>query len=76
MAEGSFHLAWNSAEREATVLGSLAALQQSGECSDVSLISSDDGTLRAHRVVLAACSPFFREVCDQPQPVYVWAEAG
>ena len=62
MAEGSFHLAWNSAEREATVLGSLAALQESGECSDVSLISSDDGTLRAHRVVLAACSPFFREV--------------
>ena len=62
MAEGSFHLAWNSAEREATVLGSLAALQKSGECSDVSLISSDDGMLRAHRVVLAACSPFFREV--------------
>ena len=62
MADGSFHLAWNSAEREETVLGSLAALQKSGECVDVSLISSDDGTLRAHRVVLAACSPFFREI--------------
>ena len=62
MTEGTFHLAWNSTEREATVLGSLAALQKSGECADVSLISSDDGTLRAHRVVLAACSPFFREI--------------
>ena len=62
MTEGTFHLAWNPAEREATVLGSLAALQKSGECADVSLISGDDGTLRAHRVVLAACSPFFREI--------------
>jgi len=59
---GGMILRWSDFSRNAGV--SFAALRQSGDFFDVSLLCSDDdqhgdGLLRAHRLVLAASSPFF-----------------
>ena len=51
-------LSWN--DFEANISTSFRDLRQSKALFDVSLLCQDDHVLEAHKVILAACSPFFR----------------
>ena len=62
MEEYSYSLSWSSEERAAQLLSPYQSLLTSGEFHDVTLLSADHHLLRAHRVVLAACSPVFRTI--------------
>ncbi len=55
-----FCLRWN--DFESNVSSSFARLRDDADFFDVTLASEDDRQIRAHRVILAACSPFFRRV--------------
>ena len=64
-----FSLRWS--EYEGAVSCGLRDLHISGDLHDVTLVV-DDGSLSAHRVVLASCSPFFRRVltsCKHHSPL-------
>ena len=62
MTDGSYQLSWEGEERATTLLWDYRTLLTSGEFHDVTLLTEDNQLIRAHRVVLAACSPFFRNV--------------
>ena len=62
MDEGTYQLSWEGEERANALLGDYRTLLISGDFHDVTLLTEDDQLIRAHRVVLAACSPFFRNV--------------
>ncbi len=55
-----FCLRWN--DFEANVSTSLSELRHDQDFFDVTLASEDHRQVRAHKVILAACSPFFRRV--------------
>lgn len=61
VAEGTqqFCLRWNS--YPATVATQLAALRQAEDFVDVTL-ACDGRQLRAHKLVLSACSPYFMQL--------------
>jgi len=54
-----FCLKWNEFETNLSL--AFKDLQQTGELFDITLIC-DENQLQAHKVILSACSPFFREV--------------
>ena len=62
MDEDSYSLSWSSQERAAQLLAPYQSLLTTGDFHDVTLLSADHHLLRAHRVVLAACSPVFRSI--------------
>ncbi len=55
-----FCLRWN--DFEANVSSAFAELRNDSDFFDVTLASEDERQVRAHKVILAACSPFFRRV--------------
>lgn len=54
-----FSLQWNDFQQ--TVVSSFQELNESGDFTDVTLVT-DDKTIEAHRFVLSACSPFFQNI--------------
>jgi len=58
--EDTFALAWGDFASNAAQ--SFAELRKDSEFSDVTLACDDDTMIRAHKVVLASCSPVFRKL--------------
>ncbi|QQP53283.1 Protein abruptlike, partial [Caligus rogercresseyi] len=76
-AEEEFCLRWN--DFRDSIASSLLELRRDKELLDVSLLLSDSDTLvSAHRVVLSACSSFFRSLLLKkglgPNPVIVLSD--
>ena len=61
--EDTFALAWGDFASNAAQ--SFAELRKDSEFSDVTLACDDDTMIRAHKVVLASCSPVFRKLFQQ-----------
>merc|ERR1712086_676283 len=59
MAAGRYNLSWNYEERCATMFEAFLNIQQREDYSDVTLVTEDDQVMKAHRVILGACSSFF-----------------
>ena len=62
------HLKWN--DFRLSVSGAFRELRQDGDFFDITLAASDSGnrTLRAHKVLLAACSASFKQMLrEQPE---------
>ncbi|KAL6439263.1 hypothetical protein ACFW04_003864 [Cataglyphis niger] len=59
MGEKTFNLTWNN--HLANLSGLFEALYKSGSLTDATLVCQN-GLLRAHKLVLAACSPYFEKV--------------
>ena len=59
MGDKTFNLTWNN--HLANLSGLFEGLYKSGALTDTTL-ACQGGSLRAHRLVLAACSPFFERV--------------
>ena len=55
-----FCLKWNDFDQN--VSSTFKLLREEKDFFDVSLVCEDSGQVEAHKVVLAACSPFFKEV--------------
>ena len=53
-------LKWN--EFKENIVSSFQGLRQVSEFSDVTLVCEDLNQIEAHRIILTACSPFFRKV--------------
>ena len=73
MGEEKFTLAWNDFQSNAANV--FSELRKESEFSDVTLACNDDTTMiKAHKVVLASCSPVFRKLFQQynhPNPLIV-----
>jgi len=54
------------------IISSLSNLREAGELFDITLVCEDGVKVGAHKVVLAACSPFFRSILEEashPHPL-------
>ena len=72
MGDEKFTLAWNDFQYNAANV--FSELRKDSEFSDVTLACNDDTMIRAHKVVLASCSPFFKKLFQQynhPNPLIV-----
>ena len=45
-----------------TLSGSLSLLKKEEDFFDVTLVSDDQSQIKAHKVVLSSCSPFFKNI--------------
>jgi len=66
--EGEYELRWS--EHNAQIISVFYQLSQTGEFTDVT-ISTEDHQFKAHKLVLSACSPYFRQLfsatpCEHP----------
>ncbi|XP_063995469.1 zinc finger protein 473-like isoform X2 [Diachasmimorpha longicaudata] len=71
MGEKTFNLTWNN--HLANLSGLFEGLYKTGSLTDTTL-SCQGGMLRAHRLVLAACSPYFERVFKEhygDQPILI-----
>ncbi|XP_054014208.1 zinc finger and BTB domain-containing protein 14-like isoform X1 [Hylaeus anthracinus] len=71
MGEKTFNLTWNN--HLANLSGLFEGLYKSGSLTDTTL-ACQGGMLRAHRLVLAACSPYFERVFKEhygEQPILI-----
>jgi len=59
---GKYNLSWNYEERCATMFEAFLNIQQREDYSDVTLVTDDGPILKAHRVILGACSTFFGNI--------------
>lgn len=59
MSSEKFSLKWNDFEKN--ISGALRELKEEEDLYDVTLACGDD-EVSAHKVILSACSPFFRQV--------------
>ena len=69
MAE-KFCLKWN--DFQSTVSQSFSSLRKEKDFFDVTLVSDDEVQISAHKVVLSACSSFFKSILktnNHPQPL-------
>jgi hypothetical protein len=66
----NFCLRWN--EFESNVSGAFRKLRQENDFFDVTLATADSGmrTLQAHKVILSACSEFFKQMLRQQSRVH------
>ena len=55
-----FCLKWNDFQHN--ILGSFQELRGDTDFADVTLVCEEDQQIKAHRIILTACSPFFRNV--------------
>ncbi len=55
-----FSLQWN--DFQAVVSQSFSALRQEKDFFDVTLVSDDEVQISAHKLVLSACSAFFKSI--------------
>lgn len=72
MDEDKFTLAWNDFASNAA--NAFVGLRKDSEFSDVTLACSDLTMIKAHKVVLASCSPVFRKLFQQynhPNPLII-----
>ena len=72
MDEDKFTLAWNDFASNAAQ--SFVGLRTDSEFSDVTLACDGDTMIKAHKVVLASCSPVFRKLFQQynhPNPLII-----
>lgn len=53
-------LKWNDFQK--TLSGSLSLLKKEEDFFDITLVSDDQSQIKAHKVVLSACSPFFKNI--------------
>ena len=53
-------LKWNDFKE--TITGSLSLLKKEEDFFDVTLVSEDQTQIKAHKVLLSACSPFFKSI--------------
>ena len=60
MANEKFCLKWNDFEQN--ISGAFRELKDDADFFDVTLACDSDGQISAHKVILSACSPFFRQV--------------
>ena len=60
MASEKFCLSWN--DFQATVSNSFRTFQKDGDFHDVTLVTEDLQQLKAHKVILSACSEFFKTI--------------
>ena len=60
MASEKFCLRWN--DFETNISSAFREIRDDKEFFDVTLASEDDSQIQAHKVIIAACSPFFRQV--------------
>ena len=60
MSPQKFHLSWNNFHD--IVINSYELLRSEKEFFDVTLVSEDGEQIEAHKLVLAACSPFFKDI--------------
>ena len=60
MASEKFCLKWNNFE--ANISSALREIREDKEFVDVTLASEDDELIQAHKVIIGACSPFFRNI--------------
>ena len=60
MNSEKFSLRWN--DFQSTVSQSLGLLRKEEDFFDVTLVSEDHSQMSAHKVVLSACSPFFKNI--------------
>ena len=59
MTSEKFCLRWNDFERN--ISGAFREIREDKDFFDITL-ACDDETIQAHKVILSACSPFFRKV--------------
>ena len=68
---GRFALAWD--EFQPKMAGRFKSLLQSGDFSDVTLVSKDNTRVKAHKVILGSGSKFFKEILshmdNHPNPL-------
>ena len=60
MAAAKFSLSWS--EFDSTVINTFKNLLSDKHFTDVTLVSEDGKQVKAHKVVLSSCSPFFNKV--------------
>merc|ERR1719356_994481 len=60
MASEKFCLRWN--DFEANISSAFREIRDDKEFFDVTLASEDDNQIQAHKVIIGACSPFFRNI--------------
>ena len=60
MANEKFCLKWNDFEQN--ISGAFRELKDDADFFDVTLACDSDEQISAHKVILSACSPFFRQV--------------
>merc|ERR1719418_317870 len=60
MATSEFCLKWNDFQQN--VSKTFSQLRQQSDLFDVTLVSSDHKQVSAHRLVLSACSEFFKNI--------------
>ena len=60
MMKDKLYLRWN--DYESCILNSFEDLRRENDFLDVTLVSDDEIIMKAHKVVLSACSPFFRHI--------------
>ena len=63
MASEKFSLKWNDFQENVSF--SFASLRADNALSDVTLVCEDGQQLKSHKVIMAACSPFFKEIFNQ-----------
>ncbi|XP_064115460.1 longitudinals lacking protein, isoforms H/M/V-like isoform X5 [Macrobrachium nipponense] len=59
MDDGEYCILWNNYHE--ALVSTLCALQREGEMADVTVVCGDGSRVRAHQLILAACSSFFRD---------------
>ena len=60
MASEKFCLRWN--DFESNVSSAFREIREEKDFFDVTLACDDDNQIQAHKVIIAACSPFFRNI--------------
>ena len=60
MTSEKFCLKWNDFQQN--IASSYKELRNNLDFSDVTLVCEDNQQFEAHRIILSACSPFFRNV--------------
>jgi len=71
-SQENFELRWN--DFHANIASSFKFLRSSSDFQDVTLMCGIDTEIRAHKVILSACSPYFQSILshlNSPNPVVV-----
>jgi len=71
-SQENFELRWN--DFHANITSSFKQLRSSPDFQDVTLMCGIDAEIRAHKVILSACSPYFQSILchiNSPNPVVV-----
>lgn len=63
MAQSCYSLRWNN--HQSHILSAFESLLQAETLVDVTLVCNAETSVRAHKVVLSACSPFFQKIFSE-----------